>query len=63
MQKGQRKLIRPVRRNEETLEAKKMEFETPIGTIKSDSGNHLIDIASVVFLIICVFYFIFHIHI
>ena len=33
---------------------KRIKLETPIGSIESDSGNHLIDIASIVFIIICV---------
>jgi hypothetical protein len=31
-----------------TLNAKKMSFETPLGKIESDSGNHYLDIFSVV---------------
>ena len=31
-----------------TLTAKKMSIETPIGKLESDSGNHFIDIISVV---------------
>jgi len=30
----------------------KVLIETPYGTIESDSGNHLIDIATVVFIIL-----------
>ena len=33
---------------------KKVKIETPIGSIESDSGNHLMDIASVMLIIICV---------
>jgi hypothetical protein len=33
----------------------KITIETPYGTIESDSGNHLVDIATVVFIIlVCV---------
>ena len=32
----------------------KIKIETPIGTIESDSGNHFLDIASVIFIIICI---------
>ena len=35
-------------------ETKKVKLETPMGTIESDSGNHLMDIASVMLIIICV---------
>ena len=44
-------------RNEEagivdtTLQSKKMSLETPLGTIESDSGNHYLDVASVIFVI------------
>ena len=31
-----------------TLQSKKMSIETPIGKLESDSGNHFIDIISVV---------------
>ena len=34
-----------------TLQSKKMSLETPLGTIESDSGNHYIDVASVIFVI------------
>ena len=30
----------------------KISIETPYGTIESDSGNHLIDIATVVFIVL-----------
>ena len=32
----------------DSLTSKKMSLETPIGTIESDSGNHYLDIFSVV---------------
>ncbi len=34
-----------------TLTSKKMSIETPIGTLESDSGNHLIDVTSIVLVI------------
>jgi len=34
-----------------TLQSKKMSLETPIGTIESDSGNHYLDIASIILVI------------
>ena len=30
----------------------KISIETPYGTIESDSGNHLVDVATVVFIIL-----------
>jgi len=30
----------------------KISIETPYGTIESDSGNHLVDIATIVFIIL-----------
>ena len=36
---------------------KKVKIETPIGSIESDSGNHFVDIASVMLIIICVLMF------
>ena len=39
-----------------TLQSKKMSIETPLGKIESDSGNHLIDVGSIVF-VICFVYF------
>ena len=36
---------------------KKVKIETPIGSIESDSGNHLIDIASVLFVVLILFIF------
>jgi len=32
----------------------RFKIETPIGSVESDSGNHLMDIASVMLIIICV---------
>ena len=34
-----------------TLQSKKMSIETPIGKLESDSGNHFIDIISVIIVI------------
>ena len=34
-----------------TLISKKMSIETPIGTLESDSGNHYIDVLSIIFVI------------
>jgi len=33
---------------------KSIKLETPIGSIESDSGNHLLDLASVVLIILCI---------
>ena len=38
-------------------EPKKIKIDTPIGSIESDSGNHFVDIASVMLIIICVLMF------
>ena len=38
-------------------EPKKIKIETPIGSIESDSGDHFVDIASVMLIIICVLMF------
>ena len=35
----------------------RVKIETPIGSIDSDSGNHFVDIASVMLIIICVLMF------
>ena len=32
-------------------------IETPLGSVESDSGNHLMDIASVMLIILCVVMF------
>ena len=34
-----------------TLTSKKMSIETPIGTIESDSGNHYLDLLSIIVVI------------
>ena len=34
-----------------TLQSKKMSIETPLGKIESDSGNHYLDVASIIFVI------------
>ena len=36
---------------------KQFKIETPIVSVESDSGNHLMDIASVMLIIICVLMF------
>ena len=36
---------------------KKVRIETPMGAIESDSGNHFVDIASVMLIILCVLMF------
>ncbi len=36
---------------------KKVKIETPIGSIESDSGNHFVDMASVMLIIVCVLMF------
>ena len=36
---------------QDTLQSKKMSIETPIGKLESDSGNHLIDVTSIIFVI------------
>tara|TARA_Y100001951_G_C11096785_1_gene159752 strand:+ start:201 stop:368 length:168 start_codon:yes stop_codon:yes gene_type:complete len=40
-----------------TLTAKKMSIDTPLGTIESDSGNHLLDVASILVVILAFFVF------
>tara|TARA_R100000781_G_C3982171_1_gene93935 strand:+ start:183 stop:329 length:147 start_codon:yes stop_codon:yes gene_type:complete len=36
---------------------KRVKLETPIGSIESDSGNHLVDLISVLFIVIIVLLF------
>ena len=40
---------------EEYVEERDFSIETPIGSIKSDSGNHFVDVMSVV-LVVCFLY-------
>ena len=35
---------------------KQFKIETPIGSVESDSGNHLIDVGSVVMVIIAIYF-------
>jgi|TARA_R100000655_G_scaffold78151_1_gene117570 hypothetical protein len=35
----------------------RFKIETPIGSVESDSGNHFVDIASVMLIIMCVLMF------
>ena len=35
----------------------RIKIETPIGSVESDSGNHFVDIASVMLIIVCVLLF------
>ena len=36
---------------QDTLQSKKMSIETPMGTLESDSGNHYLDVASIILVI------------
>ncbi len=42
---------KPINTLDTTLQSKKMSLETPIGTIESDSGNHYLDILSIIIVI------------
>ena len=42
---------KPINTLDTTLQSKKMSIETPIGKLESDSGNHYLDIASIIFVI------------
>ena len=42
---------KPINTIDTTLQSKKMSLETPIGTIESDSGSHMFDLFSIIFLI------------
>tara|TARA_R110002020_G_scaffold109751_3_gene253884 strand:- start:199 stop:342 length:144 start_codon:yes stop_codon:yes gene_type:complete len=37
------------------MEDREFSIETPIGTVKSDSGNHVVDVISVLLTILVVF--------
>ena len=36
---------------QDTLSFKKVKIETPMGSLESDSGNHLIDVTSIIIVI------------
>jgi hypothetical protein len=38
-------------------ETKRVVIDTPIGSVESDSGNHLVDIASVLFILVFILIF------
>ena len=42
---------KPINTLDTTLQSKKMSIETPMGTLESDSGNHYIDVLSIIFVI------------
>ncbi len=42
---------KPINTLDTTLQSKKMSLETPIGTIESDSGNHYLDVLSIIVVI------------
>ena len=42
---------KPIMGIQDTLSSKKMSIETPMGKLESDSGNHLIDVTSIVIVI------------
>tara|TARA_Y100001963_G_scaffold67274_1_gene93775 strand:+ start:947 stop:1141 length:195 start_codon:yes stop_codon:yes gene_type:complete len=42
---------KPINTLDTTLQSKKMSIDTPMGTLESDSGNHYIDVLSIIFVI------------
>ena len=42
---------KPIMARQDTLQSKKMSLETPMGTLESDSGNHYLDIFSIILVI------------
>ena len=42
---------KPINKPDTTLQSKKMSIETPIGKIESDSGNHYLDLLSIIVVI------------
>ena len=40
---------------QDTLVSKKVRIETPIGNIESDSGNHLVDISTIIVVMLIFF--------
>ena len=42
---------KPINTLDTTLQSKKMSIETPIGKIESDSGSHILDVVSIIFVI------------
>ena len=42
---------KPINTLDTTLQSKKMSIETPIGKIESDSGNHYLDLLSIIVVI------------
>ena len=42
---------KPIMARQDTLQSKKMSLETPMGTLESDSGNHYLDVASIILVI------------
>ena len=47
--------MRPKPIKQDTLVSKKVRIETPIGNIESDSGNHLVDISTVIIVMLIFF--------
>ena len=42
---------KPINKPDTTLQSKKMSIETPIGKLESDSGNHYLDLLSIIVVI------------
>ena len=42
---------KPIMAKQDTLQSKKMSIETPVRKLESDSGNHLIDVTSIIIVI------------
>ena len=46
---------KPIMAMQDTLSFKKVKIETPMGSLESDSGNHLIDVGSFVVIIVLMY--------
>ena len=42
---------KPIMAKQDTLVSKKVKIETPLGSLESDSGSHLIDVGTIIVVI------------
>jgi hypothetical protein len=47
---------KPINTLDTTLQSKKMSIETPIGSLESDSGSHLLDVSSIFLLAVGLYF-------
>ena len=46
---------KPIMAKQDTLVSKKVKIETPMGSIESDSGSHIVDIGTILIIVLIIY--------